>query len=473
MRQRTIRANNPNTFVTPQGNGQKSRARAALGEETPERCAVMHVAPLSIRHHAAWSESTRCSRGDSPLSRYECSTAASHIREASGRGSPQYSTAASAYSITPCSVLRDVEGSGNHTGVSPLDLSAQFYASPATGSASEETTESPLLESEWGGPHADESYEFPCHGDGLAALPRSSNCTHTFAHRLSRKNSLCVTKMLLEREKGEEKSALCDLTVDLSVDDLLGEGRFSEVFLATDKRSGQQYALKRSKSPFRSRSDRARYLAEVQIYESMPWSPFIVEYYNAWQDLGYFYAQIEYCPNGTIERLQPSLKELHHSVLWVPIGHVAAALQHMHSNGVVHLDVKPANILVSRTGLCKLGDLGQACKVGMENEVNEGDVRYIAPEILSSAERNTPADIFSLGLTLLQLDTCRELPSNGEEWHKLRSGVLDDYGRFQMILPKMLRKEPSERYNADEVLRICNQHRTEGEALWQGVYATG
>ena len=92
---------------------------------------------------------------------------------------------------------------------------------------------------------------------------------------------------------------------------------------------------------------------------------------------------------------------------------VSSALQHCHSKGVVHLDVKPANILVTSVGLCKLGDFG--CSVGLDSpslKVDHslvGTSGYQAPEFLRGGSPATYTDIYSLGILLWQLDS-REIP---------------------------------------------------------------
>jgi len=92
---------------------------------------------------------------------------------------------------------------------------------------------------------------------------------------------------------------------------------------------------------------------------------------------------------------------------------VASALQHCHQRGVAHLDVKPANVLVTSGGVCKLGDFG--CAVALEEQVEGalgGTPGYQAPELLRGAAPAAAADVYSLGLLLWQLDA-RELPYPG------------------------------------------------------------
>jgi serine/threonine protein kinase len=105
------------------------------------------------------------------------------------------------------------------------------------------------------------------------------------------------------------------------------------------------------------------------------------------------------------------------------------ALESLHKNNIVHLDIKPENILLSLAGHFKLGDLG-LCRIAQLNQgedVSEGDSRYLAKEVLGKAEDDrlpdlTKADIFSLGMTLFEIVIMEELPNTGPHWHALRDG---------------------------------------------------
>lgn len=94
--------------------------------------------------------------------------------------------------------------------------------------------------------------------------------------------------------------------------------------------------------------------------------------------------------------------------------------------GYIHLDLKPANILITFEGVLKIGDFGMAtkwpAKAGIEGE---GDREYIGPEILMG-RYDKPADVFALGLIMLETAGNVELPDNGASWQKLRNGDMSD-----------------------------------------------
>jgi mitosis inhibitor protein kinase SWE1 len=101
-------------------------------------------------------------------------------------------------------------------------------------------------------------------------------------------------------------------------------------------------------------------------------------------------------------------------------------LKHVHDCGFIHLDLKPANILITFEGVLKIGDFGMATSWPAQRGIEgEGDREYIGPEILRG-EFDKPADIFALGLMMLEIAGNVMLPENGASWLRLRSGDMSD-----------------------------------------------
>lgn len=117
---------------------------------------------------------------------------------------------------------------------------------------------------------------------------------------------------------------------------------------------------------------------------------------------------MEYCPSNlrNIEQLHIKFSE---SMIRQVLRDICAGLKYLHKQNIVHLDIKPENILYSRTQKYKIADLGLSriaeCQAG--EDVVEGDSRYLAPELLNSVGDDLPdltkADIFSLGVTIYEL----------------------------------------------------------------------
>ena len=84
----------------------------------------------------------------------------------------------------------------------------------------------------------------------------------------------------------------------------LGAGSFSDVYAVSLRtRPSEKYAVKCSKREFKSRSERAEFLREVELANQMPTHPNVVEYYRAWQESQIFCVQMELCTGGTLRHV--------------------------------------------------------------------------------------------------------------------------------------------------------------------------
>lgn len=145
--------------------------------------------------------------------------------------------------------------------------------------------------------------------------------------------------------------------------------------------------------------------------------------------------------------------------VWQILLQLASGLGHIHSTGIVHLDVKPANVLITTHGALKLGDFGLSIRVGSQYDPDmEGDKYYMAPETLDG-HYDTPADVFSLGLLILELAADVELPSQGVSWQNLRHG---DYSELSFddisdalnhLIREMIDPDPLKRPPVKELSR--------------------
>ena len=226
----------------------------------------------------------------------------------------------------------------------------------------------------------------------------------------------------------------------------LGRGSFADVWAVRHKdRPTERYAIKCFTKQFRSRAERRQQLDEAELVSALPPHPHVVSYYRVWQDAQLMFVQMELCERGTL-REQMAVEPLHlpegDAAVWSIVQQLASALAFVHSHGLLHLDVKPDNVLVSNAALSmaagapthgaarlyKLGDFGQSTTVERWDE-HEGDAKYISKDLLESRP-STAADVFSFGIMLLEIKRGEELPGHGDEWEALRCG-----GSMEHLLP--------------------------------------
>ncbi len=115
---------------------------------------------------------------------------------------------------------------------------------------------------------------------------------------------------------------------------------------------------------------------------------------------------------------------------------VASGLDAMHREGFVHCDIKPNNILLSKSGSIKIIDLGQSCKIGTIKQRIQGTPDYIAPEQVKRRPLGPKTDIFNLGATMYWALTGQNIPTLIPKKDSLGLPVLQ-----QQMAPHEIRKQ--------------------------------
>jgi len=191
----------------------------------------------------------------------------------------------------------------------------------------------------------------------------------------------------------------------------------------------------------------------------------IVRYYFAWEEDDRLYIQTELCEGGSLEDLLKAGKRFSEEELLYIINQVASGLHHIHSLGLVHLDIKPENIYgkyreVNNHGLqiYKIGDLGLMNEANDDKIFMDGDCRYLSRELLEDDMSSLrKSDIFSLGATFYELSRGTPLPREGEEWREIRNGVITSNPNFSAqywaLIKSFLSPDPNERPSTEEILQ--------------------
>ncbi|KAG2237516.1 kinase-like domain-containing protein [Thamnidium elegans] len=139
-------------------------------------------------------------------------------------------------------------------------------------------------------------------------------------------------------------------------------------------------------------------------------SPYIVSFYGAFLDDGETTIAIcmEYCEGGSLEDIYKRAKQINGVIGETILANIAEAvckgLIYLHSQKVIHRDIKPSNILMTKKGQIKLCDLGVSGElINSMAETFTGTQYYMAPERIKGAPYSVSSDIWSLGLTIIEV----------------------------------------------------------------------
>lgn len=169
--------------------------------------------------------------------------------------------------------------------------------------------------------------------------------------------------------------------------DLLGNGVGAEVFqvesrlLLSKEKTTKLYAMKKFKKFIRNQRQEDNLLKEMIILNQLNYlqCPNIPIFYITWKEDSFIYTILEYAEYGTLKQLleyhQQKLFIITIPFIWHLINNVIRALQFIHHQGLVHLDIKSANLLIYDSCVIKVADFGLATKAGMSMEDPEGDTR--------------------------------------------------------------------------------------------------
>lgn len=246
------------------------------------------------------------------------------------------------------------------------------------------------------------------------------------------------------------------------IEELLGQGTEGSVFVARDTLLGRQVAMKTLRV---AEVGETRGVEEARLLASLE-HPNIVRVYHARRHLGVWYVVYEYLAGGSLQALLDRVGALPLQQALELLGQAAAGLSFAHGRGILHRDIKPHNLLLSRQGVVKLGDFGLAFDARGERRLQNlvGTPAFLAPEVWQGEPATSASDVFSLGVCSFLLISGR-LPFVGNSREQLRQAHAELSPKLPQGLPApvaelllgMLAKEPSARPASQELPRLLQQ----------------
>ncbi|NUP75724.1 MAG: Stk1 family PASTA domain-containing Ser/Thr kinase [Sinomonas sp.] len=239
---------------------------------------------------------------------------------------------------------------------------------------------------------------------------------------------------------------------------LLGSGGMATVYLAMDTTLRRRVALKVLHPHLsRDRNFADRFEREA-IAAAQLSHPHVVSMLDRGQDGGVLYLVMEYVQGRTLRELLDEAGPLAPKQALALVDAVVDGLAAAHAAGIIHRDVKPANVLLADDGRVKVGDFGLARSLSATSVTDTlfGTAEYISPEMLTGRGVDARSDLYSTGIMLFEMLTGR-LPFSGEERsHVAYQHVNDDVpapsafapglaGDLDELVGWMTRKDPDGR----------------------------
>ncbi|MEX0716480.1 MAG: serine/threonine-protein kinase [Planctomycetaceae bacterium] len=258
----------------------------------------------------------------------------------------------------------------------------------------------------------------------------------------------------------------------------IGSGSFATVYRARDLELGREVAVKQIHQEYLADpATLERYWQEAQLLASLA-HPNIVTVYDVHREQGWLI--MELMQTNLADRMRG--RQMDVRALKTTVAHSLRALKYLHSRGIVHGDLKPANLMIDARKRVKLGDFGLARRVSdEEGSLLKGTTKYMAPEVVSDefGEVGPASDLYSLGFAAYDLlcgpnfeDLFPGLSAFGRNkqvawmmWHaapdrrlpeiaRVMEGVPEDLAH---VIQKLCEKDQTKRYkSADEALADLN-----------------
>ncbi|XP_048592517.1 MAP3K epsilon protein kinase 1-like isoform X3 [Brassica napus] len=193
--------------------------------------------------------------------------------------------------------------------------------------------------------------------------------------------------------------------------DEIGKGAYARVYKGLDLKNGDFVAIKQvSLENVVQDDDLNTIMQEIDLLKNLNHKN-IVKYLGSWKTKTHLHIILEYVENGSLaNNVKPNkFGPFPESLVAVYIAQVLEGLVYLHEQGVIHRDIKGANILTTKEGLVKLADFGVATKLNeSEFDTNSvvGSPYWMAPEVIELIGVCAASDIWSVGCTVIELLTC-------------------------------------------------------------------
>ncbi|KAI0595475.1 cell division control protein [Biscogniauxia sp. FL1348] len=204
---------------------------------------------------------------------------------------------------------------------------------------------------------------------------------------------------------GRDKAVQDPGLKDYRLGECLGKGAFGAVYKAIHWGTGEAVAVKQIKLSNLPKSELRMIEAEIDLLKNLHHDN-IVKYIGFVKSIDCLNIVLEYCENGSLHSICKAYGKFPENLVGVYMTQVLQGLQYLHDQGVIHRDIKGANILTTKDGKVKLADFGVSTSTlaGPDKEAQVvGTPYWMAPEIIELCGATPASDIWSLGCTVIEL----------------------------------------------------------------------
>ena len=193
----------------------------------------------------------------------------------------------------------------------------------------------------------------------------------------------------------------------------IGKGTFGNVFVGMNATTGERFAIKQIGLVDGSRTEVARLETEILLMKRLR-HKHIVRYLGTARDPHALFIFMEYVPGGSIASMLGQYGAFGEALMRCLVAQIVVGVHYLHFMGIIHRDIKGANVLVTNNGVAKLADFGclrqlqdlQMSASASLKFVKNTSVPWMAPEVIKQSVRFPKAtDIWSLGATVVEMAT--------------------------------------------------------------------
>ena len=257
-----------------------------------------------------------------------------------------------------------------------------------------------------------------------------------------------------ERDHSMARSAEDTELRDYSLGDCLGKGAFGSVYRALNLGTGETVAVKQIRLADLAKSELRVITLEIDLLKNLD-HPNIVKYHGSVQSQQALNIVLEYCENGSLHSIAKNFGKFPENLVSLYMAQVLHGLLYLHEQGVIHRDIKGANILTTKQGLVKLADFGVATRTTTLHDSSVvGTPYWMAPEVIELSGATTASDIWSLGCTVIELLDGKPPYHKLQPMHALFRIVNDDHPPLPEGASPIVRDFLMQCFQKDHNLRV-------------------